>query len=302
MRIGKRLFPYPLLNNDRLYSQFKLSTFSLNYDSIEIVDDNYIISNACYTCDNNKLTQLISENKVSVVCLIECPETMFRKTYVLETISKNIVIPLTDINGKLTISAFAVAMEDICDYFSDDFLEDYDGISFYIEKNDILAVDDGVMDKLQFEGYEDEKKSSIFLVIKDRNIEDGIMRMEYNSEKIVISLPENQWNRYDKTKSISGFRNLYFSIIAIPALSHAIADLKNTEEGVDLLCMEYSWFNSFVAKYQEINKEELTDEIFATLDPYSEAQKILNESVTKSIDDIFAIAMGSNLGGEEDGD
>lgn len=302
MRIGKRLFPYPLLNNDRLFSQFKSSTFSFNYESIEIVDDNYIITNACYNCDNAKLNQLITDNKVSVLCLIECPETMFRKTYVLETSAKNVVIPLTDINGKMTISAFAVAMEDIYDYFSDDFLEDYDGISFYIEKNDILAVDDGVMDKLQFEGFDDDKKSSIFLVVKDRNIEDGIMRMEYNSEKIVISLPEDQWNRYDKTKSISGFRNLYFSIIAIPALSHAIADLKNTEEGIDLLCMEYSWFNSFVLKYQEIHGEDMTDETFNILDPYSEAQKILNASVTKSIDDIFAIAMGSNLGGEEDGD
>lgn len=302
MRIGKRLFPYPLLNNERLFSQFKTSNFSLNYDKIELIDGNYVIKNACYFCDNDKLNHLIAESKVVVVCLVECPETMFRKTYLLNKNFQDLIIPLTEINGKLTISAFAVANEDICGYSNDDFLEDYDGISFNIEKNDILAVDDGIMDKLQFEGFEDDKKTSIFLVVKDKNIEDGIMQIEYTSEKIVISLPEEQWNRYDKTKSIAGFRNLYFSIIAIPALSQAIASLKNTKENVDLLCMEYNWFNAFVNRYQEMNGIELDNDNFVGLDPYVETQKMLNASVTKSVDDIFAIAMGNNLGGEEDGD
>ena len=32
MRIGKRLFPYPILNNAKLYSHFKDSIFELKYD------------------------------------------------------------------------------------------------------------------------------------------------------------------------------------------------------------------------------------------------------------------------------
>lgn len=302
MRIGKRLFPYPLLNNDKLFSQFKYSVFSMKYEDISVENEEYRVKEISYFNDNKYLNDLISGGKVAVVCLIECPETMFRRTYPLYTYPQDIVISLTDISGKMTISAFAVALEDIPDYRCEDFLDDYEGISFYIEKNDILAVDDGIADKVQFEGFEDDKKSSIFLVIKDRNIKDGIAHVEYNQSKIVISLPEDQWNRYDKTKGMKGFRNLYFSIIAIPALAQALASLQKANESIDVLSMDYEWFNSFMAKYQEINNEELIDETFSKMDPYAEAQKMLNASVTKSVDDIFAIAMGSSLGGEEDGD
>lgn len=302
MRIGKRLFPYPLLNNDKLLSQFKCSGFAMNYDSIEIINEDYVVNGISYICTNSYINHLMLEDKVKVVCLIECPETMYRRTFELFTDKQNIVIPLVEINGKITLSAFAIAMEDIPDYLCDDFLDDYDGINFYIEKYAILAVDDGIVDKIQFEGFEDEKKSSIFLVIKDVSIKDGIMHVEYNQNKIVISLPEDQWNRYDKTKSMKGFRNLYFSIIAIPALSQALSALKTTGESVDVLSIDYNWFNSFTAKYFEINHEELTDDVFKKLEPYIEAQKMLNSSVTKSVDDIFAIAMGSSLEGEADGD
>lgn len=301
MRIGKRLFPYPLLNNDILLSQFKHSVFAMKYNSIEIIDEDYVIKGISYICDNNFINQLISGNKAKVVCLIECSETMYRKTFELFIHEQDIIIPLTEINGKITVSTFAIAMEDIPDYICEDFLDDYDGISFHIEKNSIIAVDDGIVDKIQFEGFEDEKKSSIFLVIKDVTIKDGIMQVEYNQNKIIISLPEDQWNKYDKTKSMKGFRNLYFSIIAIPALSQALYALKASGESVDVLSIDYDWFNSFMLKYTETYSEELTDDTFKKLDTYEVAQKMLNLSVTKSVDDIFAIAMGSSLEDEENG-
>lgn len=303
MRIGKRLFPYPLLNNEKLFSQYKNSTFEMKYEDIVLENETYTMKNIAYCNDNEYLNQLIGEGKVIVVCLVECAETMYRQTFPLRTDPQDICISLCDINGKMTISAFAVATEDIPDYYCDEFLEDYEGISFYIEKNDILAVDDGIVDRIIFEGFDDDKKSSIFLVIKDTAIQDGVATTEYNQNKIIISLPETQWNQYDKTKGIAGFRNMYFSIIAIPALSWSLSELQKSSDSVDVLTMDYDWFNAFAQRYSEIHKEELTDDLFTKMNPYMEAQLVLNASVTKSIDDVFSIAMGAaNFGGEEDGD
>ena len=301
MRIGRRLFPYPLLNNEKLYSQFKDSTFSLQYEEL-ITNENYVLKDICCDVSNVTLLNLISTNKASIVCVIECAGTMFRNCYKLSIEPTNIVIPLTDLNGKINVSAYIVANEDIENYFSEDFFDDYEGINFYIEKNDILAVDDGFFNKIDFDEEQDTKKTSIFVIIKDKTIKDETMQIEYDSSKIIISLPEDQWNTYEKTKRIKKFESMYFSIIAIPALSYALSSLQAKSESVDSLRMDYKWFNSFMVQYSNIHEgQELIDEEFIKMNTHLEAQLMMNLAVTKSLDDIFGLAMG-NFGGMEDGD
>lgn len=301
MRLGRRLFPYPILNNEKLYSQFKDSTFVLSYEE-ELTDDEYILKDIRCELTSETLIELINEEKARIVCVIECAETMFRKNYVLFLEPTTIKLPLRDLNGKISVSAFVIANEDIEDYFSTDFLEDYEDYHFLIEKNDILAVDDGFVNKVSFNEEEDTKKSSIFIVIKDKTIKDETMQIEYDASKITISLPEEQWNTYEKTKRMKKLESLYFSIIAIPALSYALASLQaKGDSGVDILRIDYKWFNSFAVQYVKVHGEELTDEEFFKMNPNVEAQRLMNTPVTKALDDIFGFTMGS-FGGEEDGD
>lgn len=301
MRIGKRLFPYPILNNDKLYSQFKEATFELTYDE-ELTSDEYILKNINCELTSDTIVGLINDNRARIICVIECAETMFRKNYELSLEPSTIKLQLRDLNGKISVSAFVVANEDIDDYFSTDFLEDYEDYHFVIEKNDIIAVDDGFVNKVSFNEEEDTKKSSIFIVIKDKTIKDETMQIEFDASKITISLPEEQWNTYEKTKRLKKLESLYFSILAIPALSYALSSLQaKGDSGVDILRIDYKWFNSFAKQYENVHGEELTDEEFLKMNPNVEAQKLMNTPVTKALDDIFGFTMGS-FGGEEDGD
>ena len=50
-------------------------------------------------------------------------------------------------------------------YSDDDFLDDYEGNSFNIEKYDILGIDDGFSVRINYDETKDKKVSSIFLVI-----------------------------------------------------------------------------------------------------------------------------------------
>ena len=222
MRIGKRLFPYPILNNEKIYSQYKNSVFSLQYDE-EVSEDKqyYLLNNLHCELDNQMLIDLINADRAKIVCVIECPSTMYRMSHVLPLCPINMQIPLTDLNNKVNISAFVVAKEDIENYRSDDFSDIYEDISFSIEKHDILAADDGYVNNVDFNDLDDNKQASIFIIIKDNSITNGTMQVEYDSEKITISLPEEQWNIYDKTKRIPKYESLYFSIIAVPALGYA---------------------------------------------------------------------------------
>lgn len=301
MRLGKRLFPYPILNNEKLYSQFKDSTFTLTYDE-ELTNDEYILKNIKCELTNNTIISLIDEGKARIVCVIECPETMFRNNYTLSLNPSTIKLPLRDLNGKISVSAFVIATQNIENYISQDFLEDYEGYFFEIEKYDILAVDDGFVNKVSFNEDDDTKKSSIFIVIKDKTIKDETMQIEYDSSKITISLPEEQWNRYEKTKRIKKLENLYFSILAIPSLSYALSSLQaKGDSSIDVLRIDYKWFNSFANQYKNVHGEELTDEEFLKMNTHVESQKLMNTPITKALDDIFDFTTVS-FGGEEDGD
>ncbi len=299
MRIGKRLFPYPILNNDRLYSQFKESVFSLEYEEL-VTDELYSLENIRCNITSEYLIDLIKNGLAEIVVVVECASTMFRHHYILPLEKTTINIPISDLNGKLTVSAYIVATKDIEKYSCKDFLDDYEGYRFSIEKNDILAVDDGFTNKIDFDENEDTKKSSVFVVIKDKTIKDETMHIDFDTSKVIIYLPEEQWNRYEKTKRIGKFQNLYFSILAIPALVYAIQELEKKDATLDQLRMDYSWFNAFLLSYKNINNHELTDEEFLTMNAYLEVQKLMNTPVTKALDDIFDLTMIG--GGEEDGD
>ena len=298
MRVGKRLFPYPVLNNNKQYSQYKNSTLSLEYNEV-ITDEYLILDNIRCNIDCNYMKALLNEGFAEAVCIVECPQTMLRKHYILTDDMNDIKIPLMDINGKVDISLFIVAKRDIANYKCNDFLDDYSDYDFFVEKNDIIGIDDGYTSRIEFNEKESSEKSSIFIVIKDTNITDKTMRVERADEKIIISLPQDQWNEYDKTNRIRKFQNLYFAIIAVPALSYALAEMQRIGDTIDNIRIEKKWFNAFCIAYYNRNGEELTDEYFMQMNPYFEAQKLLNSPVIKAMDDIFGLTM--TMGGMDDG-
>ena len=303
MRIGKRLFPYPILNSERLYSQYKKSIFSLQFDE-KISDDGqwYILENIHCKLDNQTLIDLINSGLAEIICIIECPTTMYRKKHVIHLKPIDIKISLFDIYNKVNISAFIVAKEDINNFHSEDFLDDYENIPFTIEKHDILAADDGYINNIDFYDKDDDKKSSIFIIIKDKNITDGTMQVDYDSEKLTISLPEEQWNIYNQMKRIKKYESLFFSILAIPALEYSLSCLQNTNTPVSTLLIEYSWFNSFASAYQKIHNKELTNDIFNKMDSNLESQIILGSPVANAVNEIFGFTIGGNNGNDEDVD
>lgn len=302
MRIGRRLFPYPILNNDVLYSQFnEQCSFQLQYTE-EISDDKqyYILKNIHCELTSNYLKSLISSGKAKMVCIAECPSTMYRKQFEISTEPKTISILLADLNGKVRVSAFIIAAEDIQGYKDPDFLDDYGSYSFEIEKHDILAADDGFLNVIDFDDEEDNKHSSIFIVVKDKNIHDGVMNVDYDQDKITISLPEEQWNMYDKSKRVPQFECMYFSILAIPALSYVLSTLKIGDPSVESLMLDYKWFRSFAAAYRNVHGSDLDDDSFMKMNTDIEAQRVLNTPVTKAISQIFNLAMNGGGNGATD--
>lgn len=300
MRVGKRLFPYPTINNSKIASCFKESSYALEYEDFED-SDNLVLKNAHIILDNDKLIDLIVNRKAEAVVIIECSSTIYRTVKPITIEPKDIIIPLHNLRGKVEISSFIFATEDI-KYSNDDFLDDYEGYSFEIEKYDILAIDDGFTTKIEYDESEDKKLSSIFRVIKSTDPELKTMKVESGDKFIKIVLPEKEFSYYDNLKNREYFKNIFFSIIAIPSLIKCLQEFKSEKMDIDYIRLNHCWFDSIMTAYKKHYGEELTDELFMDIHVEELAQTLMNYATVSSIEDISNLFLKNMMMGgmEED--
>ena len=297
MQIGNKLFPYPTINNNILKSCFKDTVYEFKY--VDKNDgQNYILENACIEINNEYIKKLMSEGYIGAGLVIECSTTVFRKMYEVTLEPQTIKINIGDLRDKVVISCYLYAKRNILDYKDNDFLDDYQGYSFEIEKNDIIAIDDGFTTIIDYDESMDKKVASIFQVIRSNSVE--TMTIEMKTRKIVISLPEEEFVYYDTLRKNDNFQNIFFTMIAIPALTYCLKEFQDNilseQYDLDVVEMNYTWFISVKNAYKTQYGIELTEEIFKNLDVSILSQKLLNNGALNGIKDLFNLSMRKQYG------
>ncbi len=302
MRIGKKLFPYPTINNSKNASCFQNSNFALIYDDVED-DNNLILKNAHIELDNQTLIELFEQGKIDATVIVECSSTIFRKSFKISRIPKDIIVPVMNLRDQVVISCFVYATEDFS-YISDDFLEDYQGYTFNIEKYDILAIDDGFTTKIEYDESKDKKVSSIFSIIKDEFISNNVMKIEPTSKKIVIHLPEEQFGCYENMKNNDNYQEIFFSILTIPALISCLQSIQDQmlygEVTLDNIHIDYSWFGSIEYAYKNQFNEDLDENKFKKLNVVELSQQLMNYASVTAISDLFKQEFSKLVRGDND--
>ena len=302
MRIGKKLFPYPTINNSKNASCFQNSNFALIYDDVED-DNNLVLKNAHIELDNQTLIELFEQGKIDATVIVECSSTIFRKSFKISRIPKDIIVPVMNLRDQVVISCFVYATEDFS-YISDDFLEDYQGYTFNIEKYDILAIDDGFTTKIEYDESKDKKVSSIFSIIKDEFISNNVMKIEPTSKKIVIHLPEEQFGCYENMKNNDNYQEIFFSILTIPALIACLQSIQDQmlygEVTLDNIHIDYSWFGSIECAYKNQFNEDLDENKFKKLNVVELSQQLMNYASVTAISDLFKQEFSKLVRGDND--
>lgn len=302
MQIGNKMFPYPTINNIGLRNCFKETTYALKCNDYND-GQNYILEDAYVEINNDNIKRLMSEGYLGVGLIIECSTTVFRKMYEITIEPQTIKIPIGDLRDRVEISCYIYAKKEIEKFQDDDFLEDYNGYSFKIDKNDIIAIDDGYTTVIDYDESIDKKVSSIFQIIRDKSADS--MVIEKKAKKIVISLPDEEFTYYDNLRRNDNFQNIFFSMIAIPALTYCLKEFQDAirtgDYDLDSIEMEYNWFISVKKAYKNQFNIELNEEILKNANVSVVAQKLLNNGNLKGIKDLFDISIGRKVyGGEDD--
>lgn len=303
MQIGKKGFPYPILNNAKNFNCYVNDTYALVLEEVED-GDNYILKNAHIETNSKLLKELLDNKKAKAMIMIECSPTLFKHSEEISTEPKDIIIPINKLSGRVEISSITYATDTINDFKSSDFIDDYYGYSFKIEKYCPIALDDGIVSKIEYDDLEDKKVSSIFSVVKSFDSDKKLMNVINDDKKIKIELPEHEYENFDRLNGQSIFQHIFFSIIIIPALSMCLKEiqdeLKYQNKIIEDIIDVHTWFLSVQNSYKKLTGIELTEEVFMALDVLELSQMIMDDCIVNSIDDFHDIITRTSDSDEEE--
>ena len=301
MQIKKRIFPYPILNNFKSISNFGESSFNFKYE-VEDNENSYLLKNVSYECNCESLNNLITNNLVKVVLIIECSNTVFRETYEITSVPKDIKLNKGDFDGRVFCSIFAYAKQDFS-YSPHDVDDDYKDINFAIEKYCILAANDGFY--ITFSHPEDEEnlRSSIFAIdVDSTKNENAPFTVDCDTErKIAIYLSTKDFNNYKIIHTNLAYKEVFFTMILVPSLIQALmmirGELENGDD-FDSIIENHLWFSSILKAYErqfskQLDKETLMD----ATGPIIIAQKLLGLPLEKALDNLTN-KIKEDMGGE----
>lgn len=304
MRIGNRIFPYPVLNRNEELSDYVLSSrfnvqFEVTENSTPIIQNGEVIfKNLHFNLTDNSLASLLELGKVKGAFILECSASVYRSKFDITSVPQDLHISVNELNGNVVASCYLYAAEDISDFRSEGFISDYANYSFDIDKFDILAVDDGFKFKIEMDPAQDDKVASIFTVVKqERN--DALMSYANKDKNIVIYLPAAYYDYYNSIKMKKEYNNIAFAMLAIPVLTRCLEECAERDSIQEILD-DYSWFNAVLISYKRMFGKELIYDDYENFNKLELAQMVLNSASCNGLKDFGDMLLGNTEEGEDD--
>lgn len=265
MNIKDRLFTYPVLSSDSM--DFINSTFAASYDYETLGVISISFKFRCQL-ENTKIIELINQKKARLCVHIECSLTSYRKMFDLKINDvTEIKLDLRKINGRIEMISLVVATEDIFEYYSEDFNEDYENRSFYIDKGSILAYASLGSITINKNIQEFKNVESIFTITKLQSEEETPFSIDLDSEKIKIGLPQKQFEFYNLNCNNIQLQGIFNSLLVLPSLIFVFETLTSSRE-------EYSdkrWYIALEYNFKKLGRDLVSD-----------LQSIANEDITSN--------------------
>lgn len=225
MLMTYRQFPHPVLN------EFDSGYENAHFKSIVTTksENGYINIDVSFILDCKYLESLIKVGLASYAVHLECKATRFRIVEKSNENSISIEINSKRVNKEMEVCCLIVANQNIDDFKSDDFIEDFSGISFQIDKGEILAHDTDKIINIEKTG-ESEKVPSIFAITFEEGKVKEPLSWQASGKKIIIKISKDNFYRYKGIIKVENFRAAIANMLIIPVLTEIISIIKEESD------------------------------------------------------------------------
>lgn len=273
-------YPYPILRNRAI--DYKTGIF--NADIKKTNHSNGFNLSVMYEVTNSRIKEMLNQRILAYALQIQCISTWYRKLEISENAEQNIFIPSSIVHERVDLCPCLIALENISDFTNEDFSEDFEGISFSLNKGEVVAIGE----RQKFDAiYKDDiikKGDPIVYFENDENC--SVMYCEWEFAAIRIHLPKKQYEEYNRIGEYEPWKiPLLNAIYVVPAIAQGISEIGRDElQGGEGHLSQYAWYKTlkvFMEKNAngEVNKyKELID------DPIRTAQLLLNDNSAQSLE------------------
>lgn len=284
MHIKAKLYPYPVLAN--FNDDYKNSKFNI-ISTLQFFP-NEVVLQFKPVLENQGIQKLINDGKAIFVAHIESALTSYRKIVKMQGEGAEFRIPAESIEGLISICPFIIATQDINGYVNEDFNPDYEGATFDLEKGNILAIGQEVQTRIEKENDDLANVPSIFAVTEIKDVDKKDIIINNTNNKINVQLPKDSFFEFKLAMNNPNSMAVIHSMIIIPALMKCFDDMKSKPE--DLYIYEdRRWFRALKKALRKINVE-LTEDTILSLDSFTIAQKLMDNTTNRAILSINEIA------------
>lgn len=302
MQVKGKIFPYPVINYNKAFSNYNDKNFQIVFEPAED-ERSYILKNCRFESDSVLINKLYSEGKIGIVLIVECSNTVYRKSFEVSKTGKDLILLKVDFTEKVDISMFAYAKEALT-IQSDEFEEDYKGINFEIEKYDIVGANDGFNVRFRHEESEDNLVQSIFSVTPSEDLEPGAYVVECNiGRKISIGLSIEDHKNYKIIYTVPAYKEVFFNMILVPALIEGLslckAFLEDESKDMDDVGNQYPWFRSIESSYKKLKGVDLQVQDFKSMSPVFLAQELLGKPLGQALKSLVNETNKISEGGDD---
>lgn len=271
MKVNAKSYPHPVLGNEDDFNPTSAFRVEFSYELSRAA----VAMKPTFTLKNKALEELIKKGKASFLIEAQCRSNFYRSSFSTRELSEKIVVPAKLLRERVSVEFFIVADGDIKGYEPSDCHPDYKGISFDIEKGDILAV--GGYAAFSAEKAFDPLRPPVssFMSIREGVHHEGPMEIDYTSDKITIELSKADWRNYLDVRNDKLAEAILHSSVVFPVLLDAIYQLRSGEHA------DSNWYGRLETI---LDTKGLRDK-----EPFEAAQRILDNPSARSFQSINAI-------------
>ena len=206
---------------------------------------------ACGT-DSPELNTLIRMGAAYFAIHAECPGTLWRRLFRIDSLPYILEIPTDLVHGRVTFFPCLLAGDDLRSYRSGEFHEDYGSSTFAIKTGDFLALGrqhefDALLDYDPLENV-----GGILEITKHDDPLADLQELCFDADRIILTLPAKSYETYTAARMNPQVSSLLLASMIQPVILHGLNYLReNYDKDLDEL-KQCLWARSMLVKLEQL--------------------------------------------------